>query len=175
MIVCTLKQYIDKNDLNISALSKKCGISRPPLIALANGTSKGIQFDTLDKLCRFFKISPSDLLLRFDESDVFADVDLSSVDWDRPSRLVCSGSITVGRFMMDTEVLLSVETDGFDAEIRLSRTSLDDEKIEFFLEVVDEHQEISNSIRTAVEKFIGNQILDSCPLDDVNYSVQLVL
>lgn len=49
--------------LNISDVSRATGISRNAISALYHNTGKGIQFDTLDKLCDFLKVTPNELIL----------------------------------------------------------------------------------------------------------------
>lgn len=49
--------YLSGVDLTVSALSKKAGTSRPPIIALVVGKSKGMQFSTMEKLCAALHIS----------------------------------------------------------------------------------------------------------------------
>ena len=43
--------------------SQDTGISRTTLTALCTGSAKGIQFETLDALCQYLKITPGDLFL----------------------------------------------------------------------------------------------------------------
>jgi putative transcriptional regulator len=45
-----------------SELSKQTGITQKQLSALETGKTKGINFETLAKLCLFFSCTPSDLL-----------------------------------------------------------------------------------------------------------------
>ncbi|MBP9092733.1 helix-turn-helix transcriptional regulator [bacterium] len=48
--------------LSQKAVSEATGIGQKTLSALETGTSKGIEFNTLVKLCTFFDCTPSDLL-----------------------------------------------------------------------------------------------------------------
>lgn len=161
MIVCTLKQYIESKDLNITALSKQCGVSRPPLIALANGTSKGIQFDTLDKLCRFFNIAPSDLLFRVDEHSISLYTDIPPIELNNSTRTVSSGSISIGAFDISVDILLTVSPDAVDAEIRLSRDAINDEQVMFITDVIDAHPDLEQLVHHSVEKQAEQQIIDN--------------
>ncbi|MBU6450133.1 MAG: helix-turn-helix domain-containing protein [Cyanobacteria bacterium REEB67] len=45
------------------------GLSQKTLSALETGTSKGVEFATLAKLCQFLKCAPNDLLILEDEAD----------------------------------------------------------------------------------------------------------
>lgn len=48
---------------SISKVSKTTGISRTTLTAIYYGTCKGVQYDTLDKLCAFFDCQIGDILV----------------------------------------------------------------------------------------------------------------
>lgn len=47
---------------SVNALSKATGISRPTLTRMYYGIAKGIQFDTLDALCKHFDMSVQDVI-----------------------------------------------------------------------------------------------------------------
>ena len=55
MICSNLKKLMKEKDINISELSRATCISRTTLTALYYNTCKAIQFETLNKLCEFFK------------------------------------------------------------------------------------------------------------------------
>lgn len=63
MIKCQLYKLIHEHYVKISDISKATGISRTTLSALNWDKGKGVQFDTLDKLCRYFNCDISDLLV----------------------------------------------------------------------------------------------------------------
>lgn len=50
-----------ESNLNIQEVSNKTGLSRTTISNLVNGYSKGIQFDTITKLCEVLKCKPTDL------------------------------------------------------------------------------------------------------------------
>lgn len=56
------QQLIKDKKSSITEISQATGISRSTLTLLSNGTSKGIQFDTLEKICSFLKCTPNDLI-----------------------------------------------------------------------------------------------------------------
>lgn len=62
MIKITFRQLLDDKNTTITKLSEKTGISRSTLTLLANGESKGIQFDTLEKICLALNASPNDFI-----------------------------------------------------------------------------------------------------------------
>jgi len=55
--------------LSQKAVSEATGIGQKTLSALETGASKGIEFNTLLKLCSFFNCGPGDLLLLEDEPE----------------------------------------------------------------------------------------------------------
>lgn len=62
MIRCNLAIILAERNLKITKVCKDTGISRTTLTYLANNYSKGIQYDTLDALCTYLRISPNDLI-----------------------------------------------------------------------------------------------------------------
>lgn len=63
MILSELTKHLLARRITISELSRGTGISRPTLTALANNTTTGIQYDTLNKICSYLEIDPSLLLI----------------------------------------------------------------------------------------------------------------
>lgn len=61
MIKSNLKILLAENNIRISKISNDTGISRTTLTALSENHLKGIQLDTMNKLCKYLRISPSDL------------------------------------------------------------------------------------------------------------------
>lgn len=62
MVRCNLSILLAERNLKITKVSNDTGISRTTLTYLANNYSKGIQYDTLNTLCTYLHISPSDLI-----------------------------------------------------------------------------------------------------------------
>lgn len=62
MIKSNLAVLMAKNEINITELHKATGISRNTISAIYNNTAKGIQYDTLDKLCTYFNADSNDIL-----------------------------------------------------------------------------------------------------------------
>ncbi len=58
-----------KGKLTQREVSQATGIGQKTLSALETGASKGIEFNTLAKLCAFFKCEPSDVLILEEEVD----------------------------------------------------------------------------------------------------------
>ena len=62
MILSNLSTILGKKKLKISKVITDTGVSRPTLTSLYYNTSKGINFYTLNVLCNYLEIQPSDLL-----------------------------------------------------------------------------------------------------------------
>lgn len=61
MVLCRLKILLAERNLSITDTHKATGISRNTLTALCYNYSKGIQYETMDSLCRYLNVTPSDL------------------------------------------------------------------------------------------------------------------
>ncbi|MCT3031221.1 helix-turn-helix domain-containing protein [Pediococcus parvulus] len=57
-----LNEILEKRLWTISIVHKETGVSRNTLTNLYYGYAKGIQFNTLFKICNFLKVSPTELL-----------------------------------------------------------------------------------------------------------------
>lgn len=75
MIRCNLSILLAERDLKITKVSNDTGISRTTLTSLANNRSQGIQFDTINTLCNYLKVSPFQLI-----SYVPTDIEIINVD-----------------------------------------------------------------------------------------------
>lgn len=72
MITTNLKNLLDNKKISINKLSNETGLSRPTLTSLMNNESKGIQFDTLERLLDYFEISLSDFFNVYHEEITFS-------------------------------------------------------------------------------------------------------
>lgn len=70
MVRCNLSVLLAERNLRITKVCKDTGISRTTLTYLANNYSKGIQYDTLNTLCAYLRVSPGELI-SFVPVDVF--------------------------------------------------------------------------------------------------------
>ncbi len=57
-----LKQILEAKHWSIETVSRNTGVSRTTLTNMYYGRSKGIQFSTLESLCRFLEATPNDLI-----------------------------------------------------------------------------------------------------------------
>ncbi len=58
MIESNLRVLLAERNIRITKVAEDTGISRTTLTSLVYGNAQGIQFDTIDKLCRYLRISP---------------------------------------------------------------------------------------------------------------------
>jgi putative transcriptional regulator len=63
MIQVRLDQLLEKRGRSAYWLSKETDISEVSLYKLRRGKTGGIQFDTLERICKALECSPSDLLV----------------------------------------------------------------------------------------------------------------
>lgn len=63
MLICKLAGILSSRKITITELSDSIYVSRTALSQLVNNATKGIQYETLDKLCSYLKLSPNDILL----------------------------------------------------------------------------------------------------------------
>lgn len=63
MIFCNLKTLLAQRNITISKISSDTKISRTTITALCANRSGGIQFDTLDTICSYLKVLPSEVIL----------------------------------------------------------------------------------------------------------------
>lgn len=65
MIKCNLDEIMVKKGVKMRDIAKSTGISRTTLTALYYNHTKGVQFDTIDKICAYLNIDPGQLFTRF--------------------------------------------------------------------------------------------------------------
>lgn len=63
MIGYNLSVLLAERGLNVSKVSKDTGLSRITLSAIVNNTGQGVQLETLNRLCDYLRITPSELFL----------------------------------------------------------------------------------------------------------------
>ena len=78
MVRCNLSVLLAERKLKISKVAADTGISRTTLTALFYNHSQGIQFDTLNTLCSYLSVSPSQLV-----SWIPIDVKVKRLDVDK--------------------------------------------------------------------------------------------
>lgn len=63
MILCTLKDLLEQNNKTQSEVSSTTGITRPTLLSLIRNDNQSIKYETINKLCNYFNIDMSELLI----------------------------------------------------------------------------------------------------------------
>lgn len=69
MIKINLAVKMAERKIKINELSKRSGISRPTLTSLYYERSKGIEFDTLERLCIALRASIDELVVFSDDEE----------------------------------------------------------------------------------------------------------
>ncbi|MDU2971611.1 MAG: helix-turn-helix transcriptional regulator [Veillonella sp.] len=166
MIKSNLKVKLAENNIRISKIANDTGISRTTLTALSEGHTKGIQFDTLNKICRYLKIEPADLFV-YSPIDIIPKIQtfsLSNVDSyydsDDEKWYIANADIS-------TTLFLNVETDNnkFSVEcsgegkidddlITISFTTDDD--IEQMQELDKIYKELPRELQVYLESLISD-------------------
>lgn len=70
MIKSNLPVLLASRLLRMSDVIRDTGISRPTLTNLYYGNGKGINYDTLNKLCAYLDVTPGELLTFVEEEQV---------------------------------------------------------------------------------------------------------
>lgn len=72
MITFNLKEILQKKGITLTEVHKATGISKNTLSLINTGVSKGIQFDTLNKLLEFLSVDIEDLLVFVSQKEIEA-------------------------------------------------------------------------------------------------------
>lgn len=62
MIKITYDDLAKKNDKTVTEVSNETGISRATLTNLSRNRAKGLQFKTIDRICKYFNCDVGDLI-----------------------------------------------------------------------------------------------------------------
>ena len=63
----SIKNLVDRSHLLKNDIMNRLQISKPTYYKLYNGTSTGIQLDTLEKICKLFKCTPNDVITGYED------------------------------------------------------------------------------------------------------------
>lgn len=75
MIRCNLNVLLAERNLKITQVSQDTGLSRTTLTALASNKSQGVQFETINTLCNYLRVTPDNLIS-------YIPIDIKVVDVD---------------------------------------------------------------------------------------------
>jgi putative transcriptional regulator len=62
MIRCHLSRLMGERKLKVAEVSRQTGLSRKAITALFKETGQRVEFETLDRLCRFFECSIGEMM-----------------------------------------------------------------------------------------------------------------
>ena len=63
MLIPNLSVLLAERRLTVTKVAQDTGLSRTTLTALTTRSAKGIQFDTLNRLCQYLKVTPDALFI----------------------------------------------------------------------------------------------------------------
>lgn len=63
----SIKNFVDRSHLLKTDIIDRLQVSKPTYYKLYNGTSTGIQLDTLEKICKLFKCTPNDIITGYED------------------------------------------------------------------------------------------------------------
>lgn len=164
MIISMLQKFINERNLSILELSKLSDVSRPSLTALASNKGKGIQFDTLEKLCRFFRVDISEMLVMIDEKRCFVEIDdLNGIDFSMSQKAIRTGTVSLSRnISFEVDCIIEVSTPYcVNIDLRLSRKELGNEDLAEFLAIFSSSNDIERAITEALKESVLKQLSDA--------------
>ena len=179
MIISNLSTILGKKKLKIANVVKETNITRPTLTALYYNHSKGINFDTLNSLCQYLKVTPKELF-------TFYDIDVESIDVNYSS--ITEDEITLNEYGDTKSIISSAD---FDCVIRFKQIHLKPLEITGFLSsqtgdsyscgylIKMKRDEYLNLLPDEVENIIVEQLFDTLiekfPSDDIEYISSLTI
>ena len=111
MIQSKLSVLMAERGLKISDLYEETGISKTTLMALAENSGKGVQFDTVDKLCNFLGVTPCEF---FEYSPYIVNIEESKYYSQKENNLN-DLAVTVKNQFNEKTFYLSIYIDSGDA------------------------------------------------------------
>lgn len=168
MLHFNLKTYLKNKGMTISELSELTGISRNSLGLLVNGRSRGIQFDTLEKISRVIDVSINELFtISFDEIQIrtvlnnvrSSDIGINSRATYDDKILICSIDIDGKVYDFYFPYVISIKMNVLktaESELHIKLHIKEDEFYRLFLPL-DEKLDIT--IRSLINIHLLNSIL----------------
>lgn len=128
MIQSKLSVLMAERGLKISDLYEETGISKTTLMALAENSGKGVQFDTIDKLCNYLGVSPCDF---FDYAPYM--VHLDADEFSSGTEGFSNIAITLNKQFYKRTFYISIYV--FNAKNSFMPLPTDDKNIDFYVRV----------------------------------------
>jgi DNA-binding Xre family transcriptional regulator len=120
VIICNLNVLMSERRLSIQDVADDTKLSRTTISALVNENGKGIQFDTMDVLCKYLNVTPGELFsyvyiytdFKFTSEELVSEIDTSR----KNSRLIGEAHVFVddSSFRGTFEMRLKVDYDKKD-------------------------------------------------------------
>lgn len=159
MIKCNLAVLMAERGLKIQDIADRTKLSRTTVAALYHNTSKGIQFDTMDSLCKLLKITPGELFSYEPISYSFTIIE-AKPSKDKNNYLT-----------MTAEAQIKYKNENicetFPLEIDVGIDSNEEERIEYLgitpsypPVILDISKQIPKMFWTGVEQELANSIMD---------------
>lgn len=143
MILSNLSTILGKKKLKIADLVKNTSVTRPTLTALYYNTGKGINFDTLEALCKYLNVTPGDLLSYYDIDVEFIELKYSSYSTDN--------------FIVDNEKAIPIDSTyivdaNFNGFIKFSQQNLEPLKFNGWLSAIKNDGKYSGVLNLHCDK-----------------------
>lgn len=158
MLKSNLKVLLAERNISITQVSNDTGISRTTLTSLMS-VAKGIQFETMNTLCNYLKITPSDLFIyvpydvkielesfryKYDSSANFISFFIEVLKENRKYKLLFNGYI--GNFEKDFDIQLDLyqelETEEDKDDFKNIKYYLEKLPIQFFVDIENQIRKI---------------------------------
>lgn len=158
MLKSNLKVLLAERNISITQVSNDTGISRTTLTSLMS-VAKGIQFETMNTLCNYLKITPSDLFIyvpydvkielesfryKYDSSANFISFFIEVLKENRKYKILFNGYI--GNFEKDFDIQLDLyqelETEEDKDDFKNIKYYLEKLPIQFFVDIENQIRKI---------------------------------
>lgn len=117
-----------RGNLSQRRISQATGITQKTLSALETGTSRGIEFNTLLKLCTFLRCTPNDLLVIEDEPEEIEPVSQEALS--KADELIAKGLKMAMAVPIQTPEEIWAEFENVRSRIQASAARLNERKHE---------------------------------------------
>lgn len=163
MLLVNLNVLLAERNLRISKVSKDTGISRTTLTALCNNLSQGIQFETLNTLCSYLSISPTQFF-------TYLPLDYTLyIERQNANCSIANFSITANKRTTDCAAFIDIETDATTSCLYITLSPSDEpEDNSAFL------QKFIEQLPPIVKDSIEDKICNIVGEDYENYSLTFI-
>ena len=150
MLIPNLSVLLAERRLTVTKVAQDTGLSRTTLTALTTRSAKGIQFDTLNRLCQYLKVTPDALF-------IYLPFDLTLSAEGTPGRSRVAVTVTGAGGTAERYTLLC------DAELRFSETdpaALDALTVRLTLPDAPEDAEANRRLTALLRSLPGSVLAD---------------